>query len=257
MNSVNGNKKIDRRSVLRLGAVAGAGAVAVAVNSVGTRAVASAAPNQSPFPFTGLTSGLVVTDLEVVTVTDTSVTFSWATYAGPHPAWGKLAPLAPADTEVALVPVDADEGGELPVVHKDEAQVGYHFVTVDKLRPGTTYRFECRSNGLVAEPGLITRNLPNTPEQTGQFTTLVAPEGEYLTTIAILNDAHIGENGHGIITGDFPAPIFSEPGATPYSEVMLTAALAELRGMVLKRFSSTVMPRRKHVRRRCVDLPRL
>ena len=120
MNSVNGNKKIDRRSVLRLGAAAGAvasaGAVEVAVNSVGTRAVASAAPNQAPFPFTGLTSGLVVTDLEVVTVTDTSVTFSWATYAGPHPAWGKLAPLAPADTEVALVPVGADEGGELPVV---------------------------------------------------------------------------------------------------------------------------------------------
>ncbi len=239
MTSVNGNKRINRRSVLRLGAAAGAVASAsvatVAVNSVGTSAVASAAPNQAPFPFTGLTSGLVVTDLEVVTVTDTSVTFSWATYAGPHPAWGKLAPLAPADTEVALVPVDADEGGELPVVHKDEAQVGYHFVTVDKLRPGTTYRFECRSNGLVAEPGLITRNLPNTPEQTGLFTTLVAPEGEYLTTIAILNDTHIGENGHGIVVGNLPAPIFPEAGAAPYPEVMLTAALAELRGMGIEK----------------------
>ncbi|MDO5030594.1 MAG: metallophosphoesterase [Corynebacterium sp.] len=226
MALVYGNKKINRRTALRFGALAGASATAVVANGVGTRPVALAAPNQAPFPFTGLTSGLVVTDLEVVTVTDTSVTFSWATYDGPHPAWGKLAPLAPSDTEVALAPADA--GGELPVVHKDDSQVGYHFVTIENLQPGTTYQFECRSNGLVAEPGLITRNLPNAPEQTGRFTTLEAPTGEYLTTIAIVNDTHIGENGHGIIVGNFPAPIYPEAGAAPYPEVMLTGALAEI-----------------------------
>lgn len=226
MALVYGNKKINRRTALRFGALASASATVVVANGVGTRTAALAAPNQAPFPFTGLTSGLVATDLEGVTVTDASVTFSWATYDGPHPAWGKLAPLAPSDTEVALAPADA--GGELPVVHKDDKQVGYHFITIENLQPGTTYQFECRSNGLLAEPGLITRNLPDAPEQTGQFTTLVAQEGEYLTTIAILNDTHIGENGHGIIVGNFPAPIYPEEGAAPYPEVMLTGALAEI-----------------------------
>lgn len=241
-------KNISRRTALRFGAlVAGAGAMSAA-NAGGLfgGAVAAAQPNQMPFPLTGLTDGLVVTDLEVVTVTDTSVTFSWATYAGPHPAWGKLAPLAPADTEVALASVDgADTGASaslgaaananLPVVHKDPTQVGYHFVTIDGLQPGTTYRFECRSNGVVAEPGLITRNLPQTAEQTGQFTTLVAPSGDYLTTIAILNDTHIGETGHGIIVGEFPPPIQAAPGAAPYPEVMLTGALAEIQALGLKK----------------------
>lgn len=83
-------KNISRRTALRFGAlVAGAGAMSAA-NAGGLfgGVVAAAQPNQMPFPLTGLTDGLVVTDLEVVTVTDTSVTFSWATYAGPHPAWG-------------------------------------------------------------------------------------------------------------------------------------------------------------------------
>lgn len=231
-----GKKKINRRSALRLGAVAGASAATVVATGVGTQGVAAAAPNQAPFPFTGLKSGLVVTDLEVVTVTDASVTFSWATYDGPHTAWGELAPLAPADTEVALAPADqVDAAGELPVVYKDETAVGYHFVTIGNLQPGTTYRFECRSAGLVAEPGLIVSSLPTTPEQIGKFTTLVTPEGEYLTTIALLNDTHIGENGHGILFNNFPPPLFAEEGAGPYPEIMLTGALAEIKALGIDR----------------------
>lgn len=241
---------ISRRNALRFGAVTAAASAFTAASGSGLfgGALAIAQPNQLPFPLTGLTNGLVVTDLEIVTVTDTSVTFSWATYAGPHPAWGKLAPLAPADTEVALASVaEMSAGGgapagsetsaraDLPVVHKDAKQVGYHFVTIEGLQPGTTYRFECRSNGLVAEPGLVTRSLPQTEENKGQFTTLVAPSGDYLTTIAIVNDTHIGEAGHGIIVGQFPPPIQVAEGATPYPEVMLTGALAEIQALGIKK----------------------
>lgn len=223
MNWINWESSIGRRKALKWGAAA----IGTAALGAKTAPMAAAQSAQPPFPVTGLQSRLVVTDLEVVTVTDTSVTFSWATYQGPHPAWGTLAPLALADTEVALA--SAGTSGDLPVVHHDDAQVGYHFVTVEGLQPGTTYRFECRSNGIVAKPGLVTTNLPETPEQVGEFTTLVAPSGDYLTTIAILNDTHIGEDGHGIIVGDFPTPIHAEPGQAPYPEVMLAGALAELK----------------------------
>lgn len=77
--TLKNGKKINRRSALRLGAVVGASAATVVATGVGTQGVVAAAPNQAAFPFTGLRSGLVATDLEVVTVTDTSVTFSWAT----------------------------------------------------------------------------------------------------------------------------------------------------------------------------------
>lgn len=124
---------------------------------------------------------------------------------------------------------------ELPVVHHDDAPVGYHFVAIENLQPGTTYRFECRSAGLVAEPGMVTSSLPNTPQRTGKFTTLVASEGEYRTTIALLNDTHIGENGHGIMFNNFLPPLYAEEGARPYPESMLTGALAEIKALGIDR----------------------
>src|SRR5690625_5219662 len=111
---------------------------------------------------TGLTAGLVVTDFEVVTVTDTSVTFSWACYDGPHLPVGGLRPSVPSDSEVRLGPADAS--GPLPVVHRDDTPRPFHLVTITGLEPNREYRFECRSRGVVARPGLVATNQAWSPE---------------------------------------------------------------------------------------------
>ena len=170
------------------------------------------------------TGGIEATDLEVVTVTPTSVTFGFASYTAPHPAYGPLRPTVPTLGEVAMAPADDpiaanDPVGsqalpgsagswirpgmpDLPVVKASESETGFHLVTVDGLEPGREYAFECRCDGIPATPGLMTTNLPGTPEISGRVTTLTPPPGEHVTTIAILNDTHIGEEKHGLILGD-------------------------------------------------------
>ncbi|MEJ5920446.1 MULTISPECIES: metallophosphoesterase family protein [unclassified Corynebacterium] len=231
---VFGQRRVGRRTAL-LGGLGLLGYVGLGgMSSMRAHAAPSSIPSdpsvgqQVPFPFTGLKHGLVVTDLEVVTVTATSVVLCWATYDGPHPAWGTVAPLAPADTEVAFGPVGLP-ASDLPVVHKDNEPRNFHIVTVDGLEPETTYRFECRSGGVVARPGLITTNAPQSPEQTGTVTTLPAPVGQHLGTVVLLNDTHIGEGRHGIIVNNFPPPIEQEAGRAPYPELMLASALQEIK----------------------------
>ena len=169
----------------------------------------------------------MATDLEVVTVTDTSVTFSWACYDGPHLPLGPLRPMVPSDSEVLLGPSDVP--GSLPVVHYDETPRAFHLVTVSGLEPNREYRFECRSRGLVAGPGLVATNQSWSPERTGRFRTLATPPGDYLMTVGLLNDVHIGEDKHGIIFAGRPEPIVQEPGLEPFPEIMLAGALSEMR----------------------------
>ncbi|NLG55829.1 MAG: hypothetical protein GX542_09315, partial [Rhodococcus sp.] len=57
------------------------------------------------------------------------------------------------------------------------------------------------------------------------------PPGTFFGTIAVLNDTHVGEDKHGLLIGDFPPAIEQEPGLTPFPEVMLSAALREIRGL--------------------------
>lgn len=195
--------------------------------------------------------GVEATDLEVVTVTPTSVTFGFASYAAPHPAYGPMRPTVPTLGEVAMAPADdpaiaSSPGGssavpgpagswhrpgmpELPVVKTSDSATGFHLVTVDGLEPGREYVFECRCDGVPATPGLMTTSVPGTPEITGRVTTLTPPPGEYVTTIAILNDVHVGEEKHGLILGDFPEAIVQEPGMPPFPELMLAGALDEIR----------------------------
>lgn len=197
------------------------------------------------------TGGIEATDLEVVTVTPTSVTFGFASYTAPHPAYGPLRPTVPTLGEVALAPADdpvvaADPVGseaiagpagswirpgmpDLPVVASSDSETGFHLITVDGLEPGREYVFECRCDGVPATPGLMTTNKPDSPEVSGRITTLTPPPGEHVATIAVLNDTHIGEEKHGLILGDFPEAIVQEPGLPPFPEVMLAAALAEIR----------------------------
>ena len=221
------------------------------------------------------TGGIEATDLEVVTVTPTSVTFGFASYTAPHPAYGPLRPTVPTLGEVAMAPADDpiaanDPVGsqalpgsagswirpgmpDLPVVKASESETGFHLVTVDGLEPGREYVFECRCDGIPATPGLMTTNLPGTPEISGRVTTLTPPPGEHVTTIAILNDTHIGEEKHGLILGDFPEAIVQEPGLPPFPEVMLASALAEIRdrgiGRVFVNGDTTSEARPHEVRR--------
>lgn len=237
-----GARAISRRTALAGGA-AGLGALLAATVVPKARAVR--------------TGGIEATDLEVVTVTPTSVTFGFASYTAPHPAYGPLRPTVPTLGEVAIAPADdpavaADPVGsaaipgpagswirpgmpELPVAATSESETGFHLVTVDGLEPGREYVFECRCDGVPATPGLMTTNMPGSPEISGRITTLTPPPGEHVTTIAVLNDTHIGEEKHGLILGDFPEAIVQEPGLPPFPEIMLAPALAEIRGRGLGR----------------------
>lgn len=202
-----------------------AGGTAIASGLLlGSSATAEAIPPLG----TGLHSGLVVTDLEVVTVTPYSVTFSWATYDGPHTTIGTLPDTVPATTEVRMG--EASQGTDrLRRVYFDSRKKGYHHVTVHGLKPGTTYRFACYSDGKKAQPGLFATNCPDQPEHTGVITTLVPPPGRHLVTVALLNDTHIGEDRHGLIVGDFPRAITQAPGLPPFPEVMLAGAIKEIK----------------------------
>lgn len=199
--------------------------------------VALGAPSVEAFSLdhfgTGSVAGLVVTDLEVVTVTDTSVTFSWACYDGPHLPVGGLRPSVPSDSEVRMGPADAS--GPLPVVHWDDTPRPFHLVTITGLEPNREYRFECRSRGVVARPGLVATNQAWSPERRGRVRTLTPPPGDYVTTIALINDTHIGEERHGILVAGMPEPIVQEPGLDPFPDIMLAGALAEVRSRGVNR----------------------
>lgn len=154
------------------------------------------------------------------------MTFGFASYTAPHPAYGPLRPTVPTLGEVALAPADD------PIVAADP--VGSEAIAGPAgswIRPG----------------------MPDSPEVSGRITTLTPPPGEHVATIAVLNDTHIGEEKHGLILGDFPEAIVQEPGLPPFSEVMLAAALAEIRdrgvGRVFVNGDTTAEARPHEVRR--------
>ncbi|WP_053412878.1 purple acid phosphatase family protein [Corynebacterium lactis] len=165
---------------------------------------------------------VLASDLEVITVTDTSVAFTWATYApGVQTAYGFAKPTVPAGQKVLLAPAD---GGELKTVYEGFSESGYHHVMVEGLEPGRAYRFECWSDGSKALPSLgVTMNRA-APECIGEFTTLPALEGQYLATFALTNDTHIGKPNHdGIRIGNFG--LSAEPGDQPFSSMQLDGLL--------------------------------
>ena len=142
------SRQPSRRQVL-LGGLGAASALALgpatarAQSAEGTGPFGGSSAGSADKVLRGLEPGLVVTDLEVVTITDTSVTFSWATYPVPHPFYGVQSPTIPSDSMVLLGP--AGTPFPLPVVHRDDTGRGLHLVTIDGLAPGTTYDFQCFS----------------------------------------------------------------------------------------------------------------
>lgn len=165
---------------------------------------------------------MVVTDLEVVTITPTSAVIAWTTRASrlgagiPHPIT--------AGTELALGPVD----GPMARVHDDPTPRAFHMVEVTGLEPGRRYRFRATSDGHPAHPALRPTRRIGSCEQVHEFTTLTPPPGDYVTTVAIVNDIHIGEKRQGIVLGPLPTSVRPHPDQVDYPRVMLSATLADL-----------------------------
>ena len=213
------NRTLTRRSFLAGSAAVGLGAATVLT---GPRASA-ATPVNTPLPAAPrATSGAdaTVTDLEVITATPTSLVFSWTTFKTPHTDHLYPNDRVASDGEVWLARADTKE--PLRCVHRAYSKTGFHYVTIQGLKPNTRYRFECRSLGKKAEPGFWFTNIFHEPEVTGVVSTIAQPTGKYIQTVAIANDIHIGMEGAGITK-------------QPWSEVMVTSMLSELRRRSISR----------------------
>jgi 3',5'-cyclic-AMP phosphodiesterase len=173
-------------------------------------------------------SSLLVTDVEVVTVTDTSAVVTWFSgSAGQVDRYGSPAPVE-ADSELLLG--EPGRPRTLRTVLHDATRTAYHYAEVSGLEPGRTYAFEARSAGLTAARSAL--QFPGSggaADSPGIFTTLRAPPGRRLFTLALANDLHIGETTSGIIAGDYPPAFRQDEGLPPYPEVMLGALLDDLR----------------------------
>ncbi|MDO4609727.1 metallophosphoesterase family protein [Corynebacterium sp.] len=165
-------------------------------------------------------------DLEVPTVTDTSVAFTWATYgAGIRTPLGPVQGTVPAGERVLVGPVD----GPMELVHDDPTPRGYHHVVVDGLEPGRTYRFECWSDGHRARPSLLATRRAGAPEATGTVTTLSPPEGPRLGRIAVANDSHIGRPAHDSFTPPGRRPLREAPGQRAFAAMQLEGLVEGVR----------------------------
>lgn len=127
-------------------------------------------------------------------------------------------------TELFLGPAD----GKMRAIHEDPTPRIQHVVEVTGLEPGRTYQFRAASNGQVASPGLLPTRATGGCEVTKRFTTLTMPEGRYLTTIAVINDTHIGEPRQGIVLGPLPTSVRPAPEQADYARFMCAQTLQEL-----------------------------
>lgn len=180
----------------------------------------STATIDAPAAADSFTRGRVLaTDLEVLTVTPTSVVISWVTHAA---RLGIAIPKPVAvGTEVAIGPV----GGPMQLVHEDPTPRVYHVVEITGLEPGRTYQFQASSEGKLAAAALRPTRVVGCCERTRQFTTLTVPKGRYLTTVAVVNDIHIGERRQGIVLGALPTSVCPRPDQADYPRMMCAAAL--------------------------------
>jgi 3',5'-cyclic-AMP phosphodiesterase len=90
----------------------------------------------------------------------------------------------------------------------------YHSARVTGLEPATRYP-------------LAVSGAESSPLLPAEVTTLAAPPGRLLATVATANDVHFGETTCGLLgIPDELGPVFtSEPGAPPYPEVMNGGAI--------------------------------
>jgi len=172
-------------------------------------------------------------DLELVTLTETSVIVTWYTGdSGTMDGFGRLAP-APADTELLM----GTSPATMKQVLHDTTATPYHYAEINGLEPGQTYFYSARSGGVPAAP---TKSFAGNPVGTSGpstlgggpfiFTTPQPPPGRYLFSLALCNDLHFGETTAGLITssgGGLPPGFKQLPGRPPYPEVMTQALVTD------------------------------
>ena len=172
--------------------------------------------------------GLLVQDVEVVTVTDTSVVITW--FSGSATELDRYGFPRPVATDTELLLGEPGKPDTLRAVLHDTRRTADHHAEVTGLEPGRTYAFSARSAGRTAvQTSLQFPGSGGSGDPPGVFTTLRPPPGSHLFTLALANDTHIGETTSGIIDGDFPPAFQQDEGLPPYPEVMLAAMLDDLR----------------------------
>lgn len=226
----NEKQQQTRRGFLRAlglgaGAAAGAGALGVAnAQSVGLGSSDGATALGSSE--SGVVRGalgrnsrarFLAGDLQVLTVTENSVTVSWSTWNANVSVVRRPQGL-PTQGTFSVWPA-----GQPQAVKTVESTVDtfFHLLTIDGLEPDTDYEFSATSHGIqptflstITESGGLT------------FTTLPAPTGQQLGSIVVTNDTHIGEQLDGLLFANFPPPAMAAPGQPPYAEVCLNAGLS-------------------------------
>lgn len=177
-------------------------------------------------------------NVEVVTLTETSVIVTW--YTGvPGRTGDKLIP-SPQDTELKI----GTHPLRLRTVHHDSRRTPYHYAEVHGLEPGRTYYYQALSDGVPGLPALNATGNPlgvATTTMSGlhgltdvfAFTTPQPPPGKHLFTLALANDVHMGETVAGLIktvgSTQVPPGISQVAGKPPYPEVMCKAMVADAR----------------------------
>jgi hypothetical protein len=190
-------------------------------------------------------SAVAPVNLELVTLTETTVVLTWFTgdLSQPPDSFGRLAP-APADTEVWL----GTSAQKLRLAYHDSNATPYHYAEITGLEPGQTYFYVAKSNGIPAVPALSGNGSPLGSSTLGlgtsspglalsppvSFTTPHPPPGRHLFSIALCNDLHLGETVAGLATtvpgvGGVPPGISQIDGKAPYAEIMARALSAEAR----------------------------
>ena len=186
-------------------------------------------------PASASASDVLVIDLEVATVTDTSVVITWFTGSSTETAeYGFPAPVA-TDTVLQLGSADLTTltlvPGTLKTVLDDPAPTAYHYAEVTGLQPDTPYYYAAMSNGQTAQQTSMQFpvGVGGSLDYPGIFSTLATPPGSYLFTLALSNDLHMGEGESGIIENNWPPYFEQDPGLPGYPVVMLEAMLGDLR----------------------------
>ncbi|HEY8740101.1 MAG TPA: metallophosphoesterase family protein [Candidatus Dormibacteraeota bacterium] len=207
-------RPLTRREMLRYGAMVAATPLIPSGGWLPVRAFGATAATAVPI------------NLELVTLTESSVVITWFT-ADPTrlDRFNRPAPV-PSNTQLFLGPSPL---ALQKVVDRDD-ETPYHYVEITGLTPGMTYFYRAESNGLVAVPTAYT--IPGQPSQPdpslgGVFTTPLPPPGRFLFSMTWGNDWHIGEMTSGLAFQSLPPGFNSDPGQPPYTHVMAQAAVAE------------------------------
>lgn len=190
-----------------------------------SRIASSVVTDMPPIPGfeTDTSKPFIATDLEVSTVTPTSVVITWITRRPFRPF--RLVP-APVGTDTKLLL--GTHSRNLKLVYEDDTPTAFHRVHIKGLEPGRRYFFSCRSAGVTPMPALHVTKRAGSFERTYSFTTLMPPPGRYLTTIALANDVHIGETRQGINLGPFLPTSVSASQDKKYPETMFSGMVTEL-----------------------------